>query len=214
MPLLVNELFFSIQGESTHAGLPCAFVRLTGCNLRCAWCDTRHAYEEGERMAVADVVSTLVKYGSKLVEITGGEPLLQKETPELARALLRAGRTVLVETNGSLDIGVLPTGAVAVMDVKCPGSGEADCFDPGNLGRLRPLDEVKFVLADRVDYEYALDMLAALRRRAESPVAVHFSPVHGALDPAELARWMLEDNVSARLAFQLHKAVWGDVKGV
>lgn len=206
--LLVNEIFYSIQGESTWAGLPCAFVRLSGCNLRCSYCDTRYAYEEGRPMTADGILGALLSYGVRLVEITGGEPLLQPGTPALAAALLDRGRQVLVETNGSLDIDVLPEPCVRVMDIKCPSSGEASRMDFGNLHRLRARDEVKFVMADRRDYDYALRMLPRILE--SSPCrTVHFSPVFGVLEPARLAEWMLDDRPEARLHLQLHKILWG-----
>lgn len=206
--LLVNEIFYSIQGESTWAGLPCAFVRLSGCNLRCSYCDTRYAYEEGRPMTADGILGVLLSYGVRLVEITGGEPLLQPGTPALAAALLDRGRQVLVETNGSLDIDVLPEACVRVMDIKCPSSGEASRMDFGNLHRLRARDEVKFVMVDRRDYDYALGMLPRILE--SSPCrTVHFSPVFGVLEPARLAEWMLDDRPEARLHLQLHKILWG-----
>lgn len=212
--LLVNEIFHSIQGESSYAGLPCAFVRLTGCNLRCAYCDTRYAYEEGRLMEVEDIAARLVNFGCGLFEITGGEPLLQTATPELARLLLDAGGRVLVETNGSLDIGVLPAGCIKILDVKCPSSGEADSTDFGNLHRLGGSDEIKFVMADREDYLYAKEVLGRIAADT-SCQRVHFSPVFGALEPRRLAEWMLADRLEVRLHLQLHKIIWGgDQRGV
>jgi 7-carboxy-7-deazaguanine synthase len=209
--LPVHEVFASIQGESTYAGLPCAFLRLSGCNLACAWCDTAHAAESFTPYSLDAALAALTAFGLPLVELTGGEPLLCPEIPVLAARLLSAGHRVLVETNGSLDITVLPRGALAIMDVKCPGSGMADHNDLANLGRLRPGDEVKFVLADRADYDFALDLAPKVWQRN----AVSFSPVTGRLDPAVLAAWMVADRVQARLALQLHKIIWGpDARGV
>jgi 7-carboxy-7-deazaguanine synthase len=209
--LPVHEVFASIQGESTFAGLPCAFLRLSGCNLACSWCDTAHAAESFTEYTVEQALAALGAFGLPLVELTGGEPLLCPDIPVLAARLLAAGHEVLVETNGSLDIAVLPRGARAVMDVKCPGSGMAHRNDLGNLDRLRPGDEVKFVLADRHDYRFALDLAPRVWQRN----AVSFSPVAGRLDPAELAAWMVADRVRARLGLQLHKIIWGpDVRGV
>lgn len=203
----VLETFVSIQGESTYAGLPCFFVRLAGCNLRCSYCDTPRVREDGEACDIPSLVDGFRKSGLTLAEITGGEPLLQSETPALAHALLEAGaRPVLVETNGSLDIGVLPEGSVAVVDVKCPGSGAGDSFDGANMSRLRPHDEVKFVLSDRADFEWA----AAFVRRHDLVArcgAVLFSPVAGRLGGRELAAWLVADRLPVRLQLQLHKAL-------
>jgi len=212
--LLVNEIFYSIQGESSWAGLPCAFVRLTGCNLRCSYCDTRYAYDQGRPMRTAEIVDALLGYGVGLVEITGGEPLLQPGTPALAASLAGRGSRVLVETNGSFDIDVLPEACIRIVDIKCPSSGEAARMDLENLHRLRAGDEVKFVMSNRGDYDYALRILP--RIIASSPCrTVHFSPVFGVLEPARLAAWMLADRPEARLHLQLHKIVWGaDRRGV
>lgn len=211
MSLAVHEIFASIQGESSFAGLPCAFLRLCGCNLTCSWCDTTYATASASPYTVDEAVAALTAFGLPLVELTGGEPLLAPRTPELARRLLDAGLTVLVETNGSLDISVLPEGAIAIMDVKCPGSGMEAHNDYANLDRLRPRDEVKCVLADREDYRFALDVT----RRVWERRTVSFSPVSGRLDPAELAAWMVADRVRARLGLQLHKIIWSpDTRGV
>ena len=164
MSLLIHETFLSIQGESTHAGRPCFFIRLSGCNLRCAWCDTRAAWTGGREFALEELTAMARQEGCPLVEVTGGEPLLQAETPALVAALCDAGFEVLVETNGSRDIGVLDARCAAIVDVKCPGSGEAAANDPDNLKRLRPADELKFVLADREDYEFARDVVRGLAR--------------------------------------------------
>jgi 7-carboxy-7-deazaguanine synthase len=209
--LKVHEIFASIQGESSYAGWPCGFLRLSGCNLACRWCDTLHAGDSHAAMTVADAVAALTGLGLPLVEVTGGEPLLAPQTPELVSRLCDAGLTVLVETNGSLDITVLDGRAVAIMDVKCPGSGMEGRNDYGNLDRLRPRDEVKFVLCDRTDYAFALEMAPRIWARH----LVHFSPVAASLDPAELAAWMVADKVRARLGLQLHKHIWSpDARGV
>lgn len=211
MTLAVHEIFASIQGESSFAGWPCAFLRLSGCNLDCAWCDTRHALESAVPMTVAQTQARLLAFGLPLIELTGGEPLLDPQTPALAAGLVEAGATVLVETNGSRDIAVLDGRVIAVMDVKCPGSGMERFNDYGNLDRLRPRDEVKFVLAGREDYLFALE----IAKRVWDRHMVHFSPVSACLPPAELAAWMVADGPRARLALQLHKYIWGpDVRGV
>jgi 7-carboxy-7-deazaguanine synthase len=212
--LTVNEIFHSIQGESTCAGEPCVFVRLTACDLRCAWCDTPYAFHEGRKMSVDAAVSEVARYGCQSVEITGGEPLLQADVYPLMERLLADGRRVLLETGGHRSIEGVPAGVTIVMDVKCPGSGEAGRNDWTNLGRLRPHDQVKFVIRDRADYEFARDVL---RREAlhDRVAAALFSPVHGVLDPRTLAAWILEDRLPVRLQLQVHKYIWGaDARGV
>ena len=212
--LTVNEIFYSIQGESTRAGEPCVFVRLTACDLRCSWCDTPYAFYEGRKMSIADVVAAVDRHGCRLVEITGGEPLLQEDVYPLMERLLEDGRTVMLETGGHRPITRVPHDVVKIVDVKCPGSGEADRNDWGNLDRLARHDEVKFVINDRVDYEYARAVITRhdLPRRT---AAILLSPVHGALDPKTLSEWMLADRVPARLQLQLHKYIWTpDTRGV
>jgi 7-carboxy-7-deazaguanine synthase len=212
--LTINEIFHSIQGESTHTGRPCVFVRLTACDLRCSWCDTPYAFTEGTRMALDDVVAAVERYGCPLVEITGGEPLLQREVYPLMERLLARGHTVMLETGGHVSIERVPPPVVRIVDVKCPGSGESDRTDFGNLDRLAAHDEVKFVIKDRADYEYARGIVR--RHALEGRVAaVLFSPVHGVLDPKALAAWILEDRLEVRLQLQAHKFIWGpDVRGV
>ncbi len=206
--LTVNEIFHSIQGESSFAGLPCVFVRLTACDLRCTWCDTAYAFTEGARREVDEVVAQVESYGCALVEVTGGEPLLQPDVYPLMQRLLDRGFQVLLETGGHVSLERVPDGVVRIVDVKCPGSGEAGKTDWANLDRLHSLDEVKFVLADRRDYDYAKEILA--RHDLSSRVAhVLFSPVHGVLAPADLAAWMLEDRLPIRLQLQVHKFIWG-----
>lgn len=204
----VTEIFFSIQGESTYAGRPCVFVRLTGCNLRCDWCDTEYSFYGGERMSVEGVLERVRSYPARLVEITGGEPMLQeKEVLELSRRLLVEGYGVLMETSGERDLSRLPPEVVKVMDVKCPGSGEEGSFRLENLAALTPRDEVKFVLADRRDYDFAVEFV---RRHAlcDRLNAVIFSPVFGQLEPRQLAEWLLADGLNVRLGLQLHKFIW------
>jgi len=213
MSLKVNEIFKSIQGESWFAGLPCVFVRLTGCNLRCTYCDTKYAYEEGEELSVEEVVDKVGSYGCPMVDITGGEPLLQDETPELASSLLEKAKTVLVETNGTFDIDIMPKGVVRIVDVKCPDSAQSEKMMWENLDRLVKTDEVKFVVQSRRDYDWAKSIVVEyeLLRRC----MVLFSPAFGILEPRSLAEWMLEDNLTVRLNFQLHKYIWGpDKRGV
>jgi 7-carboxy-7-deazaguanine synthase len=205
--LTINEIFYSIQGESTRVGRPCVFVRLTACDLRCTWCDTPYAFHEGRKMSVDDVVAETDRYECPLVEITGGEPLLQEDVYPLMERLLARGRTVLLETGGHRPVTRVPAAVVKIVDVKCPGSGEAGSNDWANLDRLAPHDEVKFVLQDRRDYDFARD---AIRRYdlATRCAAVLLSPVHGVLDPKALSEWILEDRVPARLQLQLHKYIW------
>ena len=212
--LSVNEIFYSIQGESTYAGKPCVFVRLAGCDLRCSWCDTAYAFAEGRKMSIDDIVNQVGEYGSPLVEVTGGEPLLQEDVYPLMERLLDGGRTVLLETGGQIDVSRVPGAVVKVMDVKCPASGESDKVDWGNIDRLGSRDQVKFVIQDRRDYEFARETVTrhALDRRC---AAVLFSPVHGVLDPKALSEWILEDRLPVRLQLQIHKHIWGaDVRGV
>lgn len=207
MSLIVNEIFHSIQGESTYAGLPCVFVRLTGCNLRCSYCDTRYAYEEGQDTTIQGILNNIADYQCNLVEITGGEPLMQRETPDLIKTLLEKGYQVLMETNGSFGLGQVDPRCIKIMDIKCPDSGEHERCDLTNLNILGKLDQIKFVVTSRRDYEYARDILSR-HTLAISPGAILISPVRDKLDFAELAKWMLEDNLNARLHLQLHKVIW------
>jgi 7-carboxy-7-deazaguanine synthase len=212
--LTVNEIFHSIQGESTFAGVPCVFVRLTACDLRCSWCDTAYAFHEGRKMSIDDVMAVVEQYGAPLVEVTGGEPLLQPDVYPLMDRLLDRGKTVLLETGGHRSIERVPKRVIRIVDVKCPGSGESDKMDWDNLGRLTPADQVKFVIKDRADYEYAREVLSS-EALATRVAAVLFSPVHGVLHPRVLAEWMLADGVPARLQLQAHKYIWPpDTRGV
>lgn len=206
--LTVNEIFHSIQGESSWAGLPCVFVRLTACDLRCSWCDTPYAFSEGRKRSIDEVVAEAERYDCPLVEITGGEPLLQADVYALMEALLARGRTVLLETGGHVSLERVPPAVVKVMDVKCPASGESHRTDWSNLDRLGTRDEVKFVIQDRADYEFARSVLAE-HHVASRVGTVLFSPVHGLLDPRELAAWILEDRLPVRLQLQVHKYIWG-----
>ncbi len=209
--LRVTEVFFSLQGESTWSGWPCVFVRLTGCNLRCRWCDTAYAFEGGRSMTVDAILSEVERYPCRRVEITGGEPLLQRNTTVLADRLLAAGYDVLCETSGERNIDQLPVGVRRVVDLKAPGSGECHRNDYENVGRLRPGDEVKVVVADREDFDWAVSTIRDLRLTERAPV--HVSPVHGELDSARLAGWILESGLDVRLNLQLHKGIWGDIPG-
>jgi 7-carboxy-7-deazaguanine synthase len=211
--LHVNEMFHSIQGESTHAGEPCVFVRLAGCNLRCVWCDTAYAFHEGRPMSVDEVVAAVERYGCPLVEITGGEPLLQDDAIPLMQALVDRGFRVLLETGGSLPIEDVPPGVQRVVDVKCPGSGEAHRNRWDNLSVLRAGDELKFVVRDRRDYLWAAQQVR--ERGLGALVPVLFSPVHGELEPGQLAEWVLADRLPVRIQIQLHKVLWpGVLRGV
>jgi 7-carboxy-7-deazaguanine synthase len=205
--LTINEIFHSIQGESTHAGRPCVFVRLTACDLRCSWCDTPYAFHEGRKMSVEDVVGRVDGYGCDLVEITGGEPLLQPEVYPLMERLLNEGRTVMLETGGHLSVERVPDAVVRIIDVKCPGSGEAAKNHWPNLDHLRPTDEVKFVIKDRADYDYAREVVAR-HRLAGRCAAILFSPVHGVQDAKQLAEWVLADRLPVRVQLQSHKYIW------
>ncbi len=205
--LTINEIFHSIQGESTHAGRPCVFVRLTACDLRCSWCDTPYAFTEGHKVSIDDVVGQVKAFGCPVVEITGGEPLLQKNVYPLMQRLLDEKLTVMVETGGHLSIEHIPAGVLRIMDVKCPGSGESHRNDWTNMDRLVATDEVKFVLKDRTDYEFARDAVAR-HNLIGRVAAVHFSPVHGVLEARQLAEWILEDRLEVRLQLQVHKYIW------
>jgi 7-carboxy-7-deazaguanine synthase len=208
----ITEIFHSIQGESSHAGRPCVFVRLTGCNLRCTWCDSEYTFTGGERMSLDDVMTRVKSYECNLVEITGGEPLAQAEAFDLIARLCDEGFEVLIETSGSIDITPVDRRAKIMLDIKCPGSGEVAKNRWANLDDLRPHDEIKFVIADRADYDWARALIA---ERSLDRWTVLLSPVWGAMDMKNLAEWMLADRVPARFQTQLHKHIWGaDVKGV
>ena len=205
--LTINEIFYSIQGESTRAGQPCVFVRLTACDLRCSWCDTAYAFHEGRKMSVDEVLAAVAQHECRLVEITGGEPLLQEEVYPLMDRLLASGYTVMLETGGHRPIDRVPREVRKIVDVKCPGSGESARNDWSNLDRLAPHDEVKFVVKDRADYEFARDVIAG-RDLASRAAAILMSPVHDVLEPRTLSEWMLADHLPARLQLQLHKYIW------
>jgi 7-carboxy-7-deazaguanine synthase len=229
--MFITEIFKSIQGEGTRAGLPCIFVRLTGCNLRCTWCDTAYAFHGGKKMTVEEVLARVDELAGKrdsaasavvpLVELTGGEPLLQEDVYPLAEKLLAAGYTVMIETSGERFIGRLPGEVIKIVDVKCPDSGEADTFEMKNLDALSLHDEVKFVLSTRRDYEFARKF-SAQHRLADRVKQVLFSPVFDdpegkwqGLEPRQLVEWMLADGLPVRLGLQLHKFVWHpSTKGV
>jgi len=221
--MFITEIFKSIQGEGSRSGLPCIFVRLTGCNLRCTWCDTAYAFHGGKKMSVADVTARVHELSGRsaegkpvvgLVELTGGEPLLQEDIYPLADRLLANGYTLMIETSGERFIGRLPKEVIKIVDVKCPDSGEPDTFDLRNLAELSSNDEVKFVLTSRRDYEFAREF-SLEQRLAERVKEIVFSPVHDdaegkwtGLEPRRLVEWMLEDGLNVRLGLQLHKIVW------
>lgn len=210
MSLIVNEIFCSIQGESLYAGLPCTFIRLTGCNLRCSYCDTKYAYEEGVELKIEDIIHSVSDYGCPLVEITGGEPLIQNETPLLITDLIENGYKVLLETNGTIDISRLDKRCVKIIDIKCPGSGESGKNIPENLNLLDIKDQVKFVISDHEDYEYAKDIMKQIPGRF--PMGnILFSPVHGKMAFSELAKLILEDKLTVRFHIQLHKVIWPNI---
>lgn len=225
----ITEIYKSLQGESTHAGLPCVFVRLTGCNLRCSWCDSEYTFTGGKSISEDEIFAEVERLspGRGLVEITGGEPMLQqRELVPLMGRLLDSGYKVLIETSGERPLARVPKGVIKIVDVKCPHSGEADTFALSNLEALEPHDEMKFVLSDRTDYEFARDFVSE-HNLAERVNAVLFSPAfrkdatgardvsHCLVDPQELALWMLADDVPARLGLQIHKFIWDPaIKGV
>jgi len=211
--LKVNEIFKSIQGESTFAGLLCVFIRLAGCNLRCTYCDTAYAYGEGRDWKIPDLITRIAEYGCKLVEITGGEPLLQDETRNLAKKLILQGFNVLIETNGSFDISVVDKRVVVIMDVKCPGSGMSRKNLWKNIDFLKHNDEVKFVISNKKDYLWAKSKIREFNLYQRCNILL--SAVHGKLEPYELAEWILKDNLQVRFQLQLHKYIWEpDRRGV
>jgi 7-carboxy-7-deazaguanine synthase len=204
--LKVSEIFLSIQGESSFAGLPCAFVRLAGCNLRCKYCDTAHSFKKGKPYSVQKTISLIREFDCPLVEIAGGEPLIQEETPLLSQALLDEGFRVLMETNGTKNIDLIKGTVTRIMDIKTPGSGESDKTDWRNINRLDKNDEVKFVLTSRADYDWAKNIVR--QYGLDQKVPLLFSPAHDHLEPAELSRWILEDRINVRLQLQIHKVIW------
>ena len=208
--LVVNEIFFSIQGEGTRTGEPCIFVRLTGCPLRCVYCDTAYAFHEGEKHTEAEVLASISRYPCRLVLLTGGEPLSQRESFPFVARLLDEGYEVLIETSGHVSLQGLDPRAIVILDVKTPKSGESKKMDWGNLELLKSRDEVKFVIADRSDFEWSRDLVK--ERGLQAKCRVLFSPVHGELHPGELGRWILDDGLGVRLQVQLHKYLWPGVE--
>lgn len=211
MTLQVNEIFHSIQGESLYSGRPCVFIRLTGCNLRCTYCDTAYAYNEGTSLNIDEILESVKKFGCPLVEVTGGEPLLQPETPDLIDRLISAGHEVMLETNGSFDLSPVNSGCIKIVDVKCPSSGMSEQNRFENFSFLTDRDQVKFVIGDSSDYDYAKKMLNILPPHFQHH-HVLFSPVSSVLSPDILGEWILRDRLSVRLHLQLHKFIWPDVE--
>lgn len=212
--LLITEIFRSLQGESSFAGLPCSFVRLTGCSLRCVWCDSAYAFQGGTSRSVESVVAEVCALGTELVELTGGEPLEQEGFYPLSEALLSRGKTVLVETGGHVNLERVDARVVKIIDVKCPGSGMAAANDYSNLGRLGPRDEVKFVVADEEDFEFALSIVRRFGLEGKCPLLISpvFDGARSAL-AADVAEWIRDSGMRLRLNLQLHKILWGDVPG-
>jgi 7-carboxy-7-deazaguanine synthase len=207
--LKINEIYLSLQGESTYAGLPCVFVRLTGCSLRCTWCDTAYAFYEGEDQGLDGILAKVDSHGVKLVEITGGEPLEQEGVYPLMEGLLKRGYKVLLETSGAVDLAKVPQAVVKIMDIKCPGSGEYARNLWDNLEKLVPgQDEIKFVIKDRIDYEFSKDILQ--KRGLAGKFTLLFSPAHEHLKPSDLAEWITADKLPARMQLQMHKYIWPD----
>lgn len=203
----ICEIFTSIQGESSYAGMPCTFIRVTGCNLRCSYCDTKYAYDEGVELTEAEIINEVELIGVHLVTITGGEPLLQEETFRLTERLINEGYKVLIETNGTMSIKDIDSRAVIVLDVKTPGSGMWEEMDISNFDYLKPADEIKFVITDRTDYEWSKDMMH--KYNLSSKCQVFFSPAFGILLPESLVKWILEDRLDVRLNLQMHKYIYG-----
>jgi 7-carboxy-7-deazaguanine synthase len=209
--LKISEIFFSLQGETARAGLPTVFVRLTGCPLRCVWCDTAYAFSGGQRMALPEILAEVARHAARWVCVTGGEPLAQKACLPLLSALCDAGYSVSLETSGSLDIGGVDARVSRIVDLKAPGSGEFAQNRWENLALLTPQDELKFVLKDRADYEWARATINEHQLDAICPLL--FSPVQGDLEPATLAEWILADRLPVRFQLQLHKLLWGNMQG-
>ncbi|GAX59541.1 organic radical activating enzyme [Candidatus Scalindua japonica] len=209
----VNEIFKSIQGESTYAGIPCVFVRLTGCNLRCSYCDTTYAYNKGIEMSLSDIIGTINSYECRNVCITGGEPLLQENINNLINLLYKDSFNIYIETNGSLNIDTLPEGVVRIVDIKCPDSRMEPEIDWKNIKRLRQKDEVKFIISSKSDYEWAKGITK--KHKIADRTTVLFGFVYGKLKPKTLAGWILKDGLDVRLHLQLHKIIWPDkIRGV
>ena len=209
----INEIYLSVQGESSRSGLPCIFVRLTGCNLRCVWCDTAYAFHDGKNQSIDQTLKDIKNFGINLVEITGGEPLMQEDVYPLMETLLENGYKVMLETGGSLSLGKVPRDVIKILDLKCPGSEEHKKNNLDNLKLLAPHDEVKFVILDRRDYEWSRDLIK--KYKINETVPILFSPVYGKLELKEMVKWILEDRLPVRLQTQLHKVIWSkETQGV
>ena len=202
----INEIYLSVQGESTHTGLPCIFIRLTGCNLRCSWCDTAYAFHEGKNMSIDEILQKVENFGIHLVEITGGEPLMQDNVYTLMKGLIKKGYKVMLETGGSISLERVPKDVIKIMDLKCPGSGEQEKNNLENLKLLAPHDEVKFVILDKKDYEWSRDIIK--RYKINETAHILLSPVFDKLELKEMVKWILEDQLPVRLQTQLHKIIW------
>ena len=202
----INEIYLSVQGESTHTGLPCTFIRLTGCNLRCSWCDTAYAFHEGKNMSIDEILQKIESFGIHLVEITGGEPLMQDNVYTLMRRLIEKRYKVMLETGGSISLEKVPKDVIKIMDLKCPGSGEQEKNNLDNLKLLTPHDEVKFVILDRKDYEWSRDIIEKFKINETAHILL--SPVFDKLELKEMVKWILEDRLPVRLQTQLHKIIW------
>ena len=202
----INEIYLSVQGESTHTGLPCIFIRLTGCNLRCSWCDTAYAFHEGKNMSIDEILQKVENFGIHLVEITGGEPLMQDNVYTLMRKLIEKRHKVMLETGGSISLERVPKDVIKIMDLKCPGSGEQEKNNLENLKLLAPHDEVKFVILDRKDYEWSRDIIKKFKINETAHILL--SPVFDKLELKEMVKWILEDRLPVRLQTQLHKIIW------
>ena len=202
----INEIYLSVQGESTHTGLPCIFIRLTGCNLRCSWCDTAYAFHEGKNMSIDEILQKVESFGIHLVEITGGEPLMQDNVYILMNRLIEEGYKVMLETGGSISLERVPKDVIKIMDLKCPGSGEQEKNNLDNLKLLAPHDEVKFVILDKKDYEWSRDIIK--KYKINETAHILLSPVFDKLELKEMVKWILEDRLPVRLQTQLHKIIW------
>lgn len=211
MKLKIHEIFYSLQGESTRVGLPTVFVRLTGCPMRCVYCDTAYAFSGGSNMEIDDILDKVAEFGTPYVTVTGGEPLAQKDCHVLLKALCDAGYSVSLETGGAIDISPVDSRVSVILDIKTPGSGELKNNLWGNLAHLKQTDEVKFVLCSRADYDWAKEILADYKITEKCPVL--FSPVYSQVNPTELAEWVLADRLPVRMQLQLHKILWGEVAG-
>ena len=209
--MIITEIFKSIQGESSYAGLPCSFIRTTGCNLRRVWCDTAYAFHGGKEMSVQEILGAIEPHHCELVEITGGEPLLQQQLPELSGELIRRKYKILIETSGALDIDLVPAEVIKIMDIKCPDSGMMNEMKWENLDKLSPRDEIKFVINSRLDYDWSVKILYDYQLYKQNLVL--FSPVYQKMPPQQLAEWILQDNLPVRFQIQLHKVLWGETPG-